>query len=138
MPIPNLTTDGVLPAGVFDCTLSEVGAHFGRFSGSERRSRLFARLEDLAEAMGSSGLFEALLLNGSFVTAKPLPNDIDLIAVLRAGHDFERDLRISEYSLVSRSMLQRRFGFDVVVAERDSALYRSYVEFFNRVREAPV
>ncbi len=44
---------------------------------------------------------------------------------------------MSEYSLVSRALLRRRFGFDVVVAERDSALYKTYVEFFSRVREAP-
>jgi hypothetical protein len=59
------------------------------------------------------------------------------VAVLRPGHDFERDLPMSEYSVVSRALLRRRFGFDVVVAERDSALYRTYVDFFSRVREAP-
>ena len=71
------------------------------------------------------------------MTAKVAPNDIDLVAVLRPGHDFERDLPTSEYSLVSRALLLRRFGFDVIVAERDSSLYRTYVEFFSRVREAP-
>ena len=44
---------------------------------------------------------------------------------------------MSEYALVSRALLRRRFGFDVIVAERDSGLYRTYVEFFSRVREAP-
>jgi len=88
-------------------------------------------------AMRSSGLFEALIVDGSFVTAKAQPNDIDLIAMLRPGHDLEQDLPMSEYSLVSRALLRRRFGFDVIVAERDSALYRTYIEFFSRVREAP-
>ena len=32
----------------------------------------------------------------------------------------------------------RRFGFDVVIAEGDSHLYKTYVEFFSRVRENPV
>jgi len=87
--------------------------------------------------MAKSGLFEFLVLDGSFVTANLAPNDIDLVAVLRPGYDFERDLPVSEYALVSRALLRRRFGFDVVVAEQDSALYRTYVEFFSRVREAP-
>jgi hypothetical protein len=87
--------------------------------------------------MRSSGLFETLVVDGSFVTAKLAPNDVDLVAVLRPGHDFERDLPMSEYSLVSRTLLRRRFGFDVIVAERDSSLYRTYIEFFSRVREAP-
>jgi hypothetical protein len=91
----------------------------------------------LFQAMQRSGLFESLLMDGSFVTAKPVPNDIDLEAVLKRGHDFERDLPMSEYALVSRSLLRRRFGFDVMVAESASPLYKTYVEFFSRVREIP-
>jgi len=62
---------------------------------------------------------------------------VDLIAVLRPGHDFERDLPMSEYALLSRAMLRRRFGFDVMVAEQGSSLYHAYVEFFSRVRDQP-
>jgi len=87
--------------------------------------------------MRSSNLFDALIIDGSFVTAKPAPNDIDLMAMLKPGHDFERDLPMSEYALVSRALLRRRFGFDVIVAESDSPLYTTYIEFFSRVREAP-
>ena len=86
--------------------------------------------------MQRSGLFESLLIDGSFVTAKPAPNDIDVIAVLRPGHDFECDLPVSEYALVSRAMLARRFRFDVIIAERDSVVYKTYVDVFSLVREA--
>ena len=34
-------------------------------------------------------------------------------------------------------MLRKRFGFDVVLARRDSDLYHRYIEFFSRVREMP-
>jgi len=137
MPIPAFNADGLLPTGIFDCTLAEMRACFGAFQGSDQRIRLFARLEQLVSAMQRSGLFEVLLVDGSFVTAKPAPNDVDLLAVLRPGHDFERDLPMSEYALVSRALLRRRTGFDVIIAERDSQLYRTYVEFFSRVREVP-
>ena len=49
----------------------------------------------------------ALVINGSFVTAKPHPNDIDLIVVLPAGHDFRADLGVSEYNVVDRSRVRR-------------------------------
>ena len=137
MPIPALNADGFLPAGIFDCSLAEVRARFGNFQGTDTRPRLFAKLEEVVTAMQRSGLFEMLLLDGSFITAKRTPNDIDLVAVLRPGHDFERDLPMSEYALVSRAMLRRRFGFDIIVAERDSQLYGTYAEFFSRVREQP-
>ena len=137
MPIPACNLDGLLPPGIFDCTLADVGIHFGSFQGSAARPRLFARLEALVAAARDSALFEVLLVDGSFVTAKPVPNDIDIVAVLRPGHDFERDIRMSEYALVSRGMFRRRFGFDVIVVERASHLYQTYIEFFSRVRENP-
>src|ERR1039457_4077309 len=113
MPIPPLNADGLLPPGIFDCSLEEVRDRFGSFQISNQRRQLFARPEDLFGAMQRSGLFKALLVDGSFVTVKHAPNDIDLVAVLLPGHDFERDLPMSEYALVSRAMLRRRFAFDV-------------------------
>jgi hypothetical protein len=100
---------------------------------SHKPESLGRRLSPIVEASGASR-------NGGNQnprSAKPLPNDIDLIAVLRQGHDFERELLISQYWLVSRGLLRRRFGFDVFVAESGSPLYKKYVEFFSRVREAP-
>jgi hypothetical protein len=44
---------------------------------------------------------------------------------------------MSEYALVSRTLLRRRFGFDIIVAEQDSQSYQTYVEFFSRIREKP-
>jgi hypothetical protein len=137
MPIPDLNADGLLPVGLHDCSLEEIQVRFGAFQDTDRRPKLHERLRELVAALHRCGLFEALLVDGSFVTSKATPNDVDLIAVLRPGHDFERDLPMSEYALVSRTLLRRRFGFDIMVAESGSALYETYVEFFSRVREAP-
>jgi hypothetical protein len=137
MPIPPFNEIGLLPEGIFDCTLSETRTRFGSFQQTDQRPRLFLRLEELFEAMQRSGLFQFLIVDGSFVTTNPTPKDVDLIAVLKPGHNFERDLLMSEYSLVSRSLLRRRFGFDVMIAERDSRLYKTYIEFFEKVRELP-
>jgi hypothetical protein len=137
MPIPLFSPNGLLPVGIHEASLDEIQERFGAFQASDQRPKLFIRLGELVAAMRRSGLFEALLIDGSFVTAKPIPNDIDIIAVLRPGHNFERDLPMSEYALVSRAMLARRFRFDVIVAERESAVYKTYVEFFGLVREAP-
>lgn len=134
MPIPALNEFGLLPPGLHDCSLAELRAAFGVFQESDRRQILFRSLAELVAACGRSGLFEQLLVDASFVTAKPAPNDIDLLAVLRPGHDFERDLPMSEYALVSRSLLRRRYAFDVIVAEANSELYGSYVTFFSQVR----
>ena len=137
MPIPPLNANGLLPAGVHLTTLDEIRDRFGVFRGTDRRPALFARLLEFVSSMRRSDLFEALVVDGSFVTAKADPNDIDAIAVLRPGHDFERDLPMSEYALVSRTLLTRRYRFDVIVAERNSGVYHTYLEFFSLVRNAP-
>lgn len=137
MAIPELNAHGCLPAGLHDCDLSEVRVRFGSFQTNDRRPALFAKLEELVAACRRSGLFTALLVDGSFVTAKPSPNDVDVLAVLKPEHDFERDLAMSEYALVSRPLLRRRYGFDIVVAEPASELYQSYVDFFSQVRGMP-
>src|SRR5258708_319397 len=100
MPIPPLNAEGYLPPGIFDCVLLELRRKFGEFHDSDQRPRLFGQLEQLISALQRSELFEALLVDGSFVTAKPAPNDIDLIAVLRPNHDL---------SVICRSLNTRWF-----------------------------
>src|SRR6266498_6083958 len=112
MPIPTLNANGLLPVGIHDGLLEELRERFGSFQESDRRPKLVLKLAEMVQAMRASGLFEELLINGSFVTAKPAPNDIDVLAVLKPNHDFERDLPMSEYGLLSRTLMRRRFGFD--------------------------
>jgi len=135
MPIPSLTQFEVLPAGVHRCTLEEVRRCFGQFQSSDRRVTLFKGLEQLVADLRKSGLFAAMVIDGSFVTAKPAPRDIDVIVVLQRNHDWSADLNPADYNLVSRRALQRRFGFDVLLAADANEEYNGYVEFFSRVRE---
>ncbi|KAF0175417.1 MAG: hypothetical protein FD161_3312 [Limisphaerales bacterium] len=87
--------------------------------------------------MARSELFASLIVDGSYVTAKPSPNDIDVLLSLRLGHDYTRDLNMSDYALVSRPLVRKQFGFDVLVATEGSPAYEEYVQFFARVRGLP-
>ena len=77
MTIPNLDHDGFLPEGVHECSLVELDEQFGRFQGSDRRSVLFAKFVEYLGEVRSSGLATFVIVDGSFVTAKAEPNDID-------------------------------------------------------------
>jgi hypothetical protein len=68
MPIPTLNENGLLPEGIFDCTLAEIRMHFGKFQQTDQRPRLFLRLEELFETMQRSELFEF------FARVRELPN----------------------------------------------------------------
>lgn len=137
MPIPAFDERGLLPGGVHDCTLDEIKAKFGSFKRSERRSGLFERLLAFSAEARSSGIVRSMIVNGSLVTAEPEPNDIDLIVVVRAEHDFLADLNPSAYNVLSKRRVQRRFGFDLLVAREHSVEYERWTEFFQQVRLEP-
>ena len=89
MSIPELNFHGLLPPGIHDCTIEEVGQQFGRFQWSDCRPNLFKRLQEYVHELQQSQIAEALILDGSFVTGKPNPNDIDIILVLRDDFSME-------------------------------------------------
>jgi hypothetical protein len=135
MPLPPLNANGFLPPGIHDTTLDEVRERFGTFQGSDRRGQLIVRLQQLIAALRLSKQFIAVIVDGSFVTAKPKPEDIDLVIVLHHDHDWRGDLGPSEYALVNRPALRRNFGFDALLAAEGGADYERYIEFFGRVRD---
>lgn len=137
MPIPMLNESGLLPPGVHLCTLAEVRDRFGGFQGSEQRPRLIQKVDSFVAEARAAGIVRALILDGSFVTSKPAPNDIDLMVVLPAGHDFGADLAPPSYNVVDRQRVRRVFGFDVFVVEDGSADFEALVRFFQRVRLQP-
>jgi hypothetical protein len=137
MPIPAFNEFGLLPEGVHDATLEETESRFGCFRESDRRPRLWAQFKEFFREAKTSGGALFILLNGSFVTARPDPNDIDLLLVLHAGHDFHRDLSPSEYNVLSAQRVKRRHRLDMLVARENSDQYRRYVRLFQQVRLEP-
>jgi len=137
MPIPAFNEYGLLPQGVHDCTLEEAQNRFGLFSGTDHRARLFARLRAFVDEARASGLVLSLLLDGSYVTANPDPNDIDLVVVVAAEHDLSADLSPAQYNVVSKRRVQKRFGFDMVAVREGTSEYADAVAFFQQVRRQP-
>ena len=137
MPIPELDDRGLLPDGVHHCSLGEIRERFGRFQSTDRRCRLFEKLEAFAGEARSSGVVVWLVVDGSFVTGKPDPGDIDLVVVLAADHDFVQDLRPVAYNVVSKRRVQRRHGFDILVAAEGTPELQRYIEFFQEVKQQP-
>jgi hypothetical protein len=66
-----------LPAGIYDCTLDEAGERFGSFQRGVQRRQLWDRFVQFMGEVMDCGLVDAILVDGSFVTAKAEPCDID-------------------------------------------------------------
>ena len=102
MAIPPVNEHGWLPEGVHACTLDGVAARFGGFQRSDQRPQLWARFVEFVREARACGLVDAIVVDGSFISAASVPNDIDLILVVSAHHDFSVDFQPSEYNILSK------------------------------------
>lgn len=132
--IPDFVDD-VLPEGVHECTIEEIDATLGRFWKSDRRIQLTTRLREFVQEAMQSGIIAAIVVDGSYVTRKAEPNDIDLIVVYRSDFDLSAELRPLEYNIVSRRVVRAKYKFDAFAARDSSEEYSRLVEFFTRVRK---
>jgi hypothetical protein len=138
MSIPELAEHGFLPDGIYDCTPEEMARRFGGFQGSDCRPRLWHRFIEFLKEVKTCGLIQELLIDGSFISDKTDPNDIDLILVVSSGHDFTSDLRPSDYNVFSKKRVRKRYGFDILIARAGTEEVADIVEFFRQVRGQPL
>lgn len=82
MPIPDFDRNGLLPAGVFDCTLAEIRIRFG---WNDRRMTLFNNLAAFIENEVRPSFPDPWYCDGGFVTDKDIPQDIDVVLDLSAA-----------------------------------------------------
>jgi hypothetical protein len=80
MPIPAFTATGDLPVGVHQATLQEAIARFG--VGPAQRRAVALRLERVYNIAKGTGSLARFVIFGSFVTAKPDPNDVDVFLIM--------------------------------------------------------
>ena len=135
--IPPFNENGCLLDGLHDCTLQQAGERFGAFQASDRRPELWTRFTEFMREATACQWMEAVLLDGSFVTAKPDPNDLDLVLVVAASHDFSAELSPAQYNLLSQQRVRRRFGFDILVVKSGSRDLEEAIAFFQPVKQRP-
>lgn len=85
MEFPKFDEYGDMPAGIYQATLDEVGHHFGQ--APSEREIVAARLERILEIARATGHLSRLIVFGSFATAKPTPNDVDIFMILSDDFD---------------------------------------------------
>jgi hypothetical protein len=137
MPIPQLDSDGYLPPGVHECTLDEVKAFFCRFQASDQRPRLCEKLHNYVSELRVAGIAKYLIVNGSFVTSKDRPNDIDLVLVLNDDVRLDREIPPFQYNARSGKFVKRNYGFDLYPAFEGDKTESSMINFFAMVRGVP-
>ena len=129
--IPGFRDDGYLPDGLHIATDVDVAFRFGTSTNQRRRLALrLRRWIELSRIVGAKRLF----IDGSFVTAKNDPNDVD--AVVWLPDDFaERVSRGDLEAVELETMLLTRRPEEIFAAE-DRRDWDDWLEFFSRTREA--
>jgi hypothetical protein len=81
MPLPSFNDEGDLPEGVYRARLGEVLVRFS--AGTAKRQAVAAQLARIFNLVAATGKLERMVIFGSFVTAKPEPNDVDIVLIMR-------------------------------------------------------
>jgi hypothetical protein len=131
MAIPQFRDDGYLPGGIHQSMEAEVLFRFG--SGTQRRRALALRLKRWFH-MGREVKAKRMLIDGSFVSAKPIPRDLDVVIELPSNFfaqvDDGHEPAIELYELAATRAQGDLF------AVFDEGSWRAWAEFFGRVRES--
>ncbi|STX55751.1 Uncharacterised protein [Legionella beliardensis] len=129
MGIPTLQNNE-LPPGEHLATLDEVAKVYG--SSNTRRKKLMNGLRKAANNLKSAGV-KTIWLNGSFVTGKKEPNDID---GCWDYHDSVDITILDPVFLGDRVSMKKKYGLDFFIAgitEAGSGL--PFTQFFQKNRD---
>jgi len=79
MPIPDWNEFGVLPEGIHDCAIEEIEQRLGF---NNHRAALVEGLGQTLAWLETMPPIQSLIVDGSFVTDKERPSDIDAVAMI--------------------------------------------------------
>src|SRR5262245_61585660 len=110
MAIPDFDERGDLPVGIHKASLDEVVTRFGQHT--PQRQLVTKRLLRIYELAKQTGKLERFIIFGSYVTAKPSPNDIDLVIVV--SNDLNSETCSEDFRLMFDHMqAQEEFGASI-------------------------
>jgi hypothetical protein len=116
--LPPFTDTGDLPAGIHAVSLRELVAQL--VVGTPQRRAVATRLERVHELATATGAVGRFFVFGSFVTAKPEPNDVDVFLLM--DDSFDLNTVTGEARLLfDHAAAQAYFGASVFWLRRSSA-----------------
>jgi hypothetical protein len=129
--LPEFTAGGLLPQGVHPATLEEV---LERFGGNERREQLLTGLVEALRLLRAAGC-RRVYINGSFVTSKERPNDIDGCWDIEGVDADALDPVFFDFD-DGRAAQKARFGAEFFPAQVPEGLTgRAFLDFFQVDRQ---
>jgi len=129
MTIPPLNEYGLLDEGIYECTTEQIAA---QFVFTETRKTLWNNFCTFIERANHKRLFCAVYLDGSFVSNKPEPQDIDIVLEF-CPMPFPNNVDWSELQKVAlqRENIKDMYALDVAVAPmtQNDNDFRSFFQY---------
>ena len=126
MALPNLNDAGELPIGIHQVTIDEVIAQFG--SGTLQREIVTTRLQRIYQIVKGTGNLQQLIIFGSYITAKPEPNDVDVVIIF--SDDFDLTVCSEEVKrLLDHQQAENEFGASIFWIRPSLLLFQTLEEF---------
>ena len=122
--IPKFDDYGRLPEGIHDCTLQEIKTRFG---WNDHRQKLVKGLIDCVQNEIRPKFQESVIVDGSFVTNKPEPEDVDIVLNLQTAPDNVK-WQGFQFFRENRERINQQYGLDFWV--NIPGLTEDFPEFF--------
>jgi len=130
--IPEFNKYGNLPAGIYKSSITSIEKIFG--TNSEKRILLFNNFRKFLELLSPfKKKIKRLILDGSFVTSKESPGDIDCIMIIENNFRFTPEI-VEELSNSKR--LYKLYNIHLFMfEEKNIENYRKILNFFSKDRD---
>jgi hypothetical protein len=119
----------LLNAGIHDITKDDLSNHFVTpFENKDKRLKLIERFNYLIEKVEEIGIPFEVWINGSFVTNKEEPNDIDVAFFFdpAVANALPEDKKIIFREVANNSVSKYRYNCDVYFLPNNDVNLRSY------------
>lgn len=120
----------VLKPGIYDATLGEIK---DRFTANEKRRVLYEGLLKGCDALKSAGC-SIVYLDGSFITAKPLPNDFDACWDPSGVDPVKIDPVLLDFN-DRRKKQKQKFGGEFFPSSAKADGFRTFVDYFRNDKD---
>jgi hypothetical protein len=134
LPIPDFTEAGLLPAGVHDCTMQEAEQFL---CSNEHRQEIWNGLQAFLEWIDPLPAPAAILIDGSYVTDKALPSDVDVVVDI-TGCSIEDFRRWAIAHGTAHAIVKEQFRVDfypyAIGVGNDFSTYFQYVRIDDALR----
>ena len=129
--IPDFNKHGNLPAGIYRASIDDIEKRFGL--NSKKRILLFKTFRNFLELImpfkTNIKQFILDILDGSFVTAKENPGDIDGIIVVKNGFRFTPNVD------KNISLSKKIFNIDLILHEEKNVYQLQWwIDYFSKVK----